>query len=126
MSKIDRKAVLAKTGGRCAYCGCELIKFQVDHVIPQANFQWHILNNFRIPDFLKHLRLEDVNHPDNLFAACPSCNNYKRTLNLESFRKEVEAQPNRIKENNCMVRLAERFGLVELKQKPVVFYFETL
>ena len=125
--KKSREIVLNKYGGRCAYCGCELKgKFQVDHLISQRNFEWHLRNQYKIPAFLEHLTLADVNHIDNLMPACCSCNNYKSTCDLETFRKEIQMQPERLMRAKPMVRLAERFGLVKIQEKPVVFYFETV
>lgn len=127
ISKQLRQKVYDKTGGKCAYCGCDLRgKFQVDHIIPRRNFEWHIRNKFRVPDFLSHLTLLDVNHIDNLVPACCSCNNYKRANDLELFRKEIQRQPDILRRSKPTVRLAERFGLITMEEKPVIFYFETL
>lgn len=124
--KPDRKRVYDKFGGKCAYCGCDLNgKFQIDHLIPQSNFEWHIKNSFRVPSFLSHLTVSDVNHIDNLMPACASCNNYKRTFCLETFRSELQRQPEILRRDRPTVRLAERFGLIKIEEKQVVFHFES-
>lgn len=65
------KQIFAKTGGRCAYCGCELEleTFHVDHVLPIA---------FGGSDAI-----------ENLVPACVYCNTSKRALTLEEFRDHV-------------------------------------
>lgn len=125
--KPDRKSILAKTNGRCAYCG-DLVtgKFQVDHIISQRNFEWHLKNNHKVPAFLSHLKLSDLNHPDNLFAGCCSCNNYKSSMDLETFRKELGLLISRLNKTSTIYRISKRFGNVQEIQKPIVFYFETL
>lgn len=124
--KPNRQAVHAKYHGHCAYCGCEIaIKdMQVDHVIPQRNFDWHIKNQHKIPERLKHLTLSDLNHIDNLMPACRSCNKFKDTYWIEAFRNEIEQQIERLREYKPTFRLAERYGLIKCNPKPVIFYFE--
>ena len=126
ISKEDRKIVFNKYNGHCAYCG-EVLKFermQVDHIIPQYLFVTHIKNKFRIPEFLTHLKEEDVDHIDNLMPTCASCNNWKRTFNIELFRSEIQEQVNRLNKTSANYRLAKRYGLVKEIKNPVTFYFE--
>ncbi len=106
--KIDRKLVFDKTKGRCAYCGYEISfnKFQVDHIYPKAGGG-----------------SDDI---DNLLPACCSCNNYKSTMRLDLFREQIERQIEILRRDRPTFRLAERFGLVTVNPKPVVFYFESL
>jgi len=107
--KIDRVKVLAKTNGRCAYCGCELNnKFQVDHIVPQIR------------------KGENIHHIDNLLPSCASCNNYKSTFSVEQFRKELGELVRRLNETNTIYRIAKRFNHVQEFVKPITFYFETL
>lgn len=84
---------------------------QVDHLIPQ----------YHVPLYAKH---EDVHCHKNYMPSCRSCNNFKKTFSIDSFRREVEAQIKRLRSAKPTFRLAERFGLIECKQKPIVFYFE--
>ena len=124
--KPNRQQVYQKYNGRCAYCGdpIEFKAMQVDHIIPQRNFEWHLRNNHKIPVFLSHLTLVDLNHIDNLAPACRSCNKFKDTHCIETFRCEVEQQIKRLRDAKPTFRLAERYGLIECKPKAVVFYFE--
>lgn len=76
--KIDRKAVLAKTGGRCAYCGCELSKGRhVDHVEP---IRRNVDETCEYPE-------NDCE--ENYLPACASCNINKHSMPLESFRRLI-------------------------------------
>jgi hypothetical protein len=60
----------------------------------------------------------------NLMPACPSCNNYKMSLQLETFRRELAESVRKARDYSVNFRFAERFGLVEVKEQPIVFYFE--
>lgn len=124
--KVDRNKILAKTDGHCAYCGIDLSKsrWQVDHIIPKQNFKWHVKNNHNIPKFLSNLTEHDVNHIDNLFAACQSCNNYKSTLHLELFRHELGQLVIRLQKTSSIYRISKRFGHIKETNEPIRFYFE--
>lgn len=125
--KPDRKKVYDKFGGKCAYCGCELNgKFQVDHVIPQSLFTFFIGNKHKVPTFLSHLTLGQVNHIDNLFPACCSCNNYKDAYDIERFRAEIGLFRERLNKLSTHYKFSIRYGLIQEIEKPIVFYFETL
>lgn len=61
---------------------------------------------------------------ENLFPACAPCNLFKATFTVEDFRKQITAQAERARAYSVNFRTAERFGLVEVVDKPVVFWFE--
>lgn len=125
--QLLRHIVEQKTNGRCAYCGSFLGgKFQIDHMIPKSCFDSSILNGFAVPAHLQHLKVNDVGHLDNLFAACQSCNNYKGSMSLMVFRGEIRLLMGRLNGYINQYRIVKRFGLVEETSKEVVFYFETL
>lgn len=129
LNSKTREAVYEKYDAHCSYCGEEMksIKeMQVDHCIPQSEFLMHIINNFRIPPHLSHLTEKDVNHIDNLMPACRICNKWKSWYDLEQFRKEIEAQIERLNSYNSNYRFAKRYDLLVEVNKPVVFYFEKL
>ena len=108
MARIDRQAVFAKCGGRCAYCGCvleSLKAMQVDHIKPKV--------------------FGGTDAPDNLLPACRPCNNYKLFFSLEEFRTMVADQINLLRRNATNFRHAERFGLVKSTvPERIVFHFE--
>lgn len=62
---------------------------------------------------------------DNLNPSCPRCNNYKHTLTLEEFRKELSRQVERCM-NNCNFTLALKYKQVSIHETPIVFYFERI
>jgi len=136
MNRIARLAIYNKFERHCAYCGEKITyeEMQVDHVIPKRNFVHSIRNDkngqeakfIKVPTFLKHLNEDDVNHNDNLFPACRSCNNRKSTLSLESFRSEIAKQIDRLNKYSTAYRLAKRYNLLKEQIKPIIFYFETL
>lgn len=108
--KKARKAVYAKYGGRCAYCGRELLykEMQVDHLEPVA--------------FMR-----GGNGIGNLMPACRRCNFYKGCFSLEGFREQLAEIPRRLREhkNHSMIyNLALMHGLVEETGRPVKFHFE--
>ena len=110
--KKTRQLVLSKYEGYCGYCGYRPDKLQIDHIDPVRN-HWQIEDN--------------ANYIENLMPACPPCNNFKMTFNLEQFRREIKQQVERARKYSVNFRTAERFGLLKInEEKEVVFYFETL
>jgi hypothetical protein len=104
ISKSLRQQVLRKCLGCCAYCGDKPRVFHVDHIKPVA-----------------HGGLDEY---DNLYPSCPSCNNFKNTMTLEEFRNEVSQQVSRARMYSINFRLAERFKLIEITERPIEFWFE--
>lgn len=104
--KIDRKAIWQKYGGRCAYCGCviTLKEMQVDHVKPR--------------------RIGGSDDVDNLKPSCRLCNHYKRAMSLEEFRTwALGEMVNRLRKI-YIVRVAEKYGIITVKDFDRKFYFE--
>ena len=124
--KIDRQTIYSKFNGRCAYCGVEiqLKDMQVDHIIPQSFFAQHIYNKFRVPKFLEHLYITDVNHIDNLHPSCRVCNKWKSANDLELFRHELSEQLKRLNLYSANYRIAKKYSQIEEKEQPIIFYFE--
>lgn len=108
LTKSERKKILEKTNGHCAYCGCKLAynEMQIDHVTPLHNGG------------------EDTE--SNMLPACRSCNHYKGSSSLGGFRRNVERMLDVLKRDNVTYRNAVRFGLIIPKPKKIVFYFEKL
>lgn len=108
--KSVRKQVYDKYHGHCAYCGCKIPEkgFNVDHLKCVKHFDWEM----------------DVNNIDNLMPSCVSCNRYKSTYDLETFRKQLQKIPDRLKRDVCTYNIAVRFGMVQENKEPIKFYFE--
>lgn len=126
--KINRPTIYNKCGGKCGYCGnpISLNSMQVDHIIPKSFYELHIKKGFRIPEFLNHLSMNDVNNYDNLMPACRVCNKWKSAHPLELFREELSEQITRLNKRSANYRIAKMYGMIKEEIKPVVFYFETL
>lgn len=127
-NKIDRQLVWQKYGGKCAYCGEQITvkDMQVDHIIPQWNFENMVKKQGFIPSFLTNLTVDDLNHIDNLNPSCRVCNKWKSGNPLEVFRNELTSQIKRLNEYSSNYRIAKKYGLIEEKPTQIKFYFETL
>ena len=118
-----------KFGGRCAYCGCELPEkgWHADHVeaaLRKWDFGTRMPNGTRRTVATGEFWKPENDAIDNLFPACAPCNLLKTTYSLEMFRKQVSLQVERGRRSSVNFRTAERFGLIEAVDKPVVFWFE--
>jgi hypothetical protein len=105
LTKSQRQHVYEKYNGHCAYCGCELdIKdMQVDHI--------------------KSDYLGGESDMSNYNPACRMCNFYKSTMPIEKFREQIGLLVDRLHEF-FIFSLAKKYGLIEIKQKEIKFYFE--
>jgi len=114
-SKETREIVYNKTGGKCAYCGCDLPKrWQIDHVVP-------VERDLSTGEYTGQ-GTDDI---DNLLPCCQSCNIIKSSQPLNSFRSEIENMYNSVARNGTF-KVAERFGIVERHNINVLFYFEKI
>ncbi len=81
---VSKKKILAKYGGRCAYCGISLPKYgwHRDHVEPLIRFKG-VRYSFGGRNGCKN----PENHRlDNIVACCEACNRDKSNLDLETWR----------------------------------------
>lgn len=111
--------MIDKCGGRCAYCGEEITlkDMQVDHIISQRNF--YIGRRDKRPAYEAH----DI---QNLNPSCRRCNNFKGGMTIEELRVELGRQVERARRDSVNFRMAEKYGLIQAKERPIVFYFEKL
>lgn len=131
MSK-KRQAIWDKSGGKCWYCGCDLPEkgWHADHFEP-------VLRTFEIVprEERKNPHAFEVRHDggfekperdseENLVPSCAPCNLFKSTFPIEMFRREIQKQIERARKTSVNFRTAERFGLINITEKPVVFWFE--
>ena len=115
-----RKLIFDKYSGRCAYCGCKLTeRFHVDHIKP-------IMRGWSDEDIARHkMKCKGDESIDNLNPSCARCNIRKNSMDLETFRREILAQVERLKRDSNQFNLALDYGLIAETNKEVVFYFET-
>ena len=117
LSQAERKDVYDKYNGHCAYCGCDIPfkGFNVDHL--------HCLRNY---EYTEEFTGIDVHSIDNLMPACGSCNRYKATMDLETFRKQLQKIPDRLQRDVCTYNIALRYRMVQENREPIKFYFERI
>jgi 5-methylcytosine-specific restriction endonuclease McrA len=109
--KINRQDVYNKYDKHCAYCGkvLETIKdMQVDHKTPRCYNGFMVDNRF-----------------DNLNPSCRSCNHYKRSSNVEGFRKTMITLHERIKKI-YINKVGIDFNIITITPFDGKFYFEKL
>ncbi|HGG5249110.1 TPA: HNH endonuclease [Salmonella enterica] len=130
LTKKQREKLRMKFGGRCAYCGCELPEkgWHADHVQAVLRKSEQCMKAaekgiFRLKTTGEVFRPE-ADCPENIFPSCAQCNLLKTTYSLEMFRKQVSLQVERGRRSSVNFRTAERFGLISVVNKPVVFWFE--
>ena len=111
IKKEIRKKVHDKYNGGCAYCGQYILykDMQIDHMIPKSQVNE---NNHK-----------DIHSFDNLMPSCRSCNHYKRSYDLEAFRKAMKTIHERI-EKIYICRVAINYGIVTIRPFDGRFYFE--
>jgi hypothetical protein len=61
---------------------------------------------------------------DNYFPACVPCNIDKSCVDIETWRKCLQDKINVAMRASTPLRHAQRFGLVQFSDAPIVFYFE--
>lgn len=113
ISKATREQVYAKYGGCCAYCGChlEMNEMQVDHVdsVYRADYEGRVASN----------------EIDNLMPACRQCNFYKGTSTIDEFREKIARLYHSV-QIGFPVRLANKYGIVSLREWDKLFHFERM
>lgn len=130
LTRKQRERLRMKFGGRCAYCGCVLPEkgWHADHVqavLRKSERCMKVAEKgiFRLKTTGEVFRPE-ADCPENIFPSCAPCNLLKTTYSLEMFRKQVSLQVERGRWSSVNFRTAERFGLISVVNKPVVFWFE--
>lgn len=116
ISKKIRETVYNKYNGHCAYCGCEIEmkEMQVDHIVPKRR------------GYFQYVLEAGSDNIDNLNPSCRMCNYYKGMSNIEVFRNKLKEilMPN--VQRPFIFRLAEKYGMVEVKEWDGKFYYEKI
>lgn len=124
MTKKDRQIIFDKYNGRCAYCGCELLKGQhVDHIEPIVRDSKQDKHKGK---FIQtgNCRKPENETFENYNPTCASCNIQKNSFTLEQFRKNIKQFVNSLNQYNTQYKFAKRYGLVTETDIEVKFYFE--
>ncbi len=131
--KKERELIFNKYGGRCSYCGVELVKgWHVDHFEPVQRKQKIVKATFKdqvytqtklVPDGTKRPERDCL---ENKNPACASCNIAKSDRSLEDFRKFITDFVRSLNNYSNQYKFAKKYGLVVETNQPVKFYFETL
>lgn len=123
LSKAERAALREKFAGRCAYCGDPLgERWHADHLEAVERKMGFVPGKGLIC-------IGGVHKPENdclanMMPSCPPCNIDKHIMSLENWRVKLSRSLDVLQRNQPTFRHAMRFGLLELKPAPIVFYFE--
>ena len=139
MTKKVRETVRLKYNGLCAYTGKPLGEdWQVDHVCSRHKhfYNCHFNSTSEEEIFLKNKEVDNI---ENLLPAIKIINHYKRSLDLEGFRRYMLNFHNRLKKLpkktaidrtkkriEYMNKVADLFDITPEKPFEGKFYFETI
>ena len=114
LTKGERMLILLKYGGRCAYCGEELLdgKFHADHINPIVRNSNGTCNNSEYDVF------------ENYNPACPSCNIQKNSFTIEQFRENIKNFVFSLNKYSTQYKFAKKYGLIIENDVEVKFYYE--
>lgn len=126
LTKAQRATLHSMFGGRCAYCGVELgASWHADHFEPcERKLSYDYKSRRFVPT--GEFRKPESNRIDNFMPACPPCNIDKHAMKLEDWREKLARTLEVLQRNYPTYRHALRFGMLEEKPAPIVFYFEQL
>ena len=124
LSKKDREHIFNKYNGRCAYCGCELVKgWHADHLKPvRRKIKYCREKGRHVVTALRHPKRDCL---ENYNPACASCNINKHSMNIEDFRNLVFGFLKSLNRDSTQYKIAKRYGFIIEVEKPLLFYFET-
>jgi len=126
-----RQLIWDKSNGKCWYCGCELGEkgWHADHFEPIFREVQHTLVDCPINGmkgkFTSTCQKPELDTINNMVPACRACNLFKATFSIEALRKEISYQVDRARKYSVNFRAAERYGLIEISNKPITFWFES-
>lgn len=122
MNKKQRAALKEMCGGRCAYCGDPLgDRWHADHVEPVVRYLTTGHRGSPVGQLYPNR-----NRDNNYKPACIPCNINKHSMDLETWRLQLEGLNDALLQYSANYRHALRFGLIAEARKPVVFYFERM
>lgn len=115
MKQSIRQQIFDKYGGKCAYCGCDLVKgWHKDHIEP-------IVRNFSDNKICEH---PERDTEENYNPSCASCNRMKSSMSIETFRGNIKMFVQSLNRYSVQYNFAKRYDLVQETDNDVIFYFE--
>lgn len=139
MTKKLRQEIYNKFDGCCAYTGKPLgTDWQVDHMTSKIKHEWQTFYRYSDLSEIKD-RLKEVHNVENLVPTIKIVNHYKRSLDLEGFRKymldfhkrlaklpKTTSVPRTQKRKEYLFKVAELFGITVDTPFKGIFHFETI
>lgn len=122
-SKKQKEALRAMFGGRCAYCGNVMDKMHADHVEPCIRVT---RDPWGKPLAEPYMMKPERNTVANMMPACAPCNLHKGSYPLEAWRTYLQRSAEIVRKQTSTFKAGERFGIINVTEKPVRFYFEAL
>ena len=124
LTKQQRTDLKMKFGGHCAYCGCGLgDKWHADH-IEAVKRDLEFIPGVGLRTTSEMLRPQN-DTIENMNPACAPCNTNKSSMSLELWRSLLTHYRDvQLLRDSTHARHLHRFGLIEIKSEPVVFFFE--
>lgn len=126
MKNKDREELFNKFGGRCAYCGIELVNgWHADHIEPIIRDSKYSKSKgrFVLTGGCERPHNENI---DNYNPSCPSCNIQKNSFTLEQFRFNIQRFVTSLNRDSTQYKFAKKYGLIAETEKKVEFYFEKI
>ena len=124
LNKKQREELKQKYGGNCAYCGCRLLdKWHADHIEPVDRVMVDCeKRGVKTSNKMHKPHLDTI---ENMNPACVPCNSNKSSMSLKSWRSLLTHYRDvQLLRDSTHARHLHRFGLIEIKPDPIVFYFE--
>lgn len=123
LTKSQRATLREKFGGRCSYCGEPLgDRWHADHLEAVQRKLEHVRGKGFVPTGEAYRPEHD--HIGNMMPSCAPCNIDKHVMSLEDWRGKLARTLEVLQRNNPTYRHALRFGMLEEKPAPIIFYFE--
>lgn len=124
-SKKQKAALREKYDGRCAYCGEVLTKMHADHLLPVIRITTDAWGK-PLPAADCKLIKPERNVVANMMPSCAPCNLNKGGYTLDGWRDLLSRSAEIVAREKSIFRAAVRLGLIEVKEQPVIFYFERI
>lgn len=124
-SKKQRDTLRMKFGGLCAYCGNTIDKMHADHVKPCIRITRDSWGR-PLPSDEQIMVKPERNVVSNMMPSCAPCNLHKGGYSLETWRDILQRSAAIVRRQTSTFKAGERFGIITVTEKPVVFFFEKL